>query len=304
MKRTVFLFIAFSVLIVGCSDEQRTLIRQFWAQKLGIAAPVTIPLTEEEDILTEEESVPEQEVSAPAPTPKKNRKKAASSLAIEVKEEAIPAYLFLSDTCPWCRKLKQQGFAAKFKRKHETDVNLKEYEVSNSSEGMREYSKMIRKYKLQGGVPLMIVGDTVLQGYSDDMLSRADEALQKELKKLNRTSGASGATSSLPAVLSITMDDEDIKTVAPQADKQQIKRYLNRVQEDNGEMLNSMGQMFSPAVRNQAMLIASTYEQKLKDLAAKSRSYKAFESAAQKIEAEQQQQIDKLVLLNIKHIRK
>lgn len=308
MKKTIFSLITISLLFAaGCSDEQRALIQQFWGQKLGKETPVTLPPIPEEEIVTVSENAPElapEVAPTPAAAPKKKRKKAPASLAIEVKEEAIPAYLFLSDTCPWCRKLKQQGFAAKFRRKHEMDVNLKEYEVSKSAEGMREYSKMLRKHKLQGGVPLLIIGNTVIHGYYDDMLARADAAVQKELKRLNRTPGSSAGAASQPAVLSIIMDDEDIKTVAPEADKQQIKRYLNRVQEDNGAMLSSMGQMFSPAVRNQAMLIANTYEQQLKDLAAKSRSFKAFETGAKKIEAEQQQQIDKLVRLNIGHIRK
>ena len=305
MKKTIFFLVAFSFFAAGCSDEQRALIQQFWGQKFGAQTPVTLPPIEEEEIVVDE-TVPGQtpEVApAPAPAPKKRRAKAPTSLAIEVEDAAIPAYLFLSDTCPWCRRLKQQNFATKFNNKHGADVNLMEYEV-NSSAGMREYSKMIRKHKLQGGVPLLIIGDTVLQGYSDDMLSRADQAVQKELKKINRTSGSSAKAANQPAVLSIMMEDEDIKTAAPEADAQQIKRYLTRVQEDNGEMLDSMDQMFSPAVRNQAMLIANTYEEKLRGLAAKSKSYKNFEQAAKKIEAEQQQEIDQLVRLNIKHIRK
>ncbi len=224
-------------------------------------------------------------------------------MAADAGGQEIKAYLFLSDSCPWCRKLKQEGFAAKFRQKYAGRITLKEYEI-HTPEGSQLFNKMIKKYKLRGGVPTLIVGDTALPGYSENMLARAEEAVEKESKKprlLQKTAASKAST--LPAVMSITMDDEDLHGVAPAKEMKQIKQYLTQVQEENGETLSSMNSIFNASVCNQAIVIVNTHEQKLKNLASKSTSFAAFKKSAATVKAAQEKQLAELMQKNAKALR-
>lgn len=230
---------------------------------------------------------------------------AASSFVAEPEadEDAVVAYLFLSDTCPWCRKLKQEGFAAKFRQQYAGSAVLKEYEI-HSQDGRQQFSRMTKKHNLSGGVPVLIVGDTVLPGYSENMLARAGEAVRKERQKqpaVKKT--AKKKENNLPAVIGIVMEDDDLQGVAPAKDMEQIKRYVERVQDENGETLGSMNAIFNHAVCNKAMAIVNVHEQKLKTLAAKSPSFAAFKKSAAAIEAQQQKQLNELMRNNTKSLR-
>ncbi|MCQ2411259.1 MAG: hypothetical protein MJ053_07420 [Elusimicrobiaceae bacterium] len=229
---------------------------------------------------------------------------ASSSFVVNPEDDGatVTAYLFLSDMCPWCRKLKQEGFAAKFKKKYAGKVVLKEYEI-HTAQGRQQFSRMTQKYNLSGGVPVLIVGDTVLPGYSQNMLERAGQAMEKERKKKRPSKKSSKKESNLPVVMGITMM-EDLQGVAPAEDLEKMKKYLERIQDENGETLNSMNNLFSPAVCNQAMSIVNTHEHKLKDLAAKSSSYAAFEKSAATITAKQQTQLNELMRKNAKSMRR
>lgn len=217
-------------------------------------------------------------------------------------ESAIPVYLFVSNSCPWCRKLKQEGFPAKFKQKYASEVIFKEYEV-HSTEGQQQFSAMIKKHHLKGGVPVLIIGNTVLPGYSPNMMARADEAMQKERGnkkyKVVKKKPVKKEEEKLPEVISISMDDETLKGVAPEKDLQQMQAYLEQMQDDNGEMLTSLNNLISAKALNKAMSITNTYEQKMRDLAAKSQSFASFKKEAAKLEAEQQKQIDQLIRTSI-----
>ena len=229
---------------------------------------------------------------------------AASSFVVNPEDDgqAVTAYLFLSDSCPWCRKLKQEGFAAKFKKQYAGSVILKEYEI-HTAQGSQQFNRMIKKYNLGGGVPVLIVGDTVVPGYSKNMLERAGQALQKERKKKRPSQKSSKKESNLPAVMGITMM-EDLQGVAPAEDLEKMKKYLERIQDENGETLNSMNSLFSPAVCNQAMSIINTHEQKLKDLASTSADYASFEKAARDVKASQEKQLNRLMQKNAKSLRR
>ena len=233
--------------------------------------------------------------------------KAASFVENPEEETAssIPAYLFLSDSCPWCRKLKQQGFPAKFRNKYAGQVTLKEYEIHTPA-GKQQFRALAQKHQLDGGVPVLIIGETVISGYSDDILVRAGQAVQKERKtgKYQTKKRTSKKEQNLPMVISITMEDEELAGVAPAEELQQMQAYLDRVREDNGEMLSSMNRLLNAKARNQAMAIANTYEQKMKELASASPSFDAFKKDAAKLEAEQQKALDRLVRSQMGKTRK
>ena len=218
---------------------------------------------------------------------------------------SIPAYLFLSNSCPWCRKLKQEGFPAKFKQKYAGEVVLKEYEI-HTQEGQQQYQAMIRKHHLKGGVPMLIIGDTTVPGYSANMLSRADEAVRKERgnKKYQVKKKPVKKEENLPEVLGIAMADEDLQGVAPEKDLQQMQAYLDQMQDDNGQMLNSLNGLLSAKALNKAMSITNTYEQKIRDLATKSPSFESFKKQVKVLENAQQKQIDQLLRTNINRAHK
>ena len=217
-------------------------------------------------------------------------------------EAAIPVYLFVSNSCPWCRKLKQEGFPTKFKQKYGSEVVFKEYEV-HSTEGLQQFRAMAKKHHLSGGVPVLIIGNTVLPGYSANMLARADEAMKKERGnkkyKVVKKKPVKKEEEKLPEVIGISMDDETLKGVAPEKDLQQMQAYLEQMQDDNGEMLTSLSNLISAKALNKAMSVTNTYEQKMRDLAAKSKSFASFKKEAAKLEAEQQKQIDQLIRAGI-----
>ncbi len=215
----------------------------------------------------------------------------------------IPAYLFLSNTCPWCRKLKQEGFADKFRSKYAEDVTLKEYEVS-SAEGQKKYRELSRTMELPSGVPLLVIGTTTISGYSEDILVRAGQAVQKE-RKSGRYKKTAPAKKEEPAgFISITMEDEELKGVAPAKDLKQMQAYLRKVEEKNEALLTSTTQLFNSEVSRKVMSIAHTYEQKMKRWAAKSPSFESFKQKAVQLEEEQQKEVDGLLRLSIDQIRK
>jgi hypothetical protein len=230
---------------------------------------------------------------------------AASFVAAEETEEAvsIQAYLFLSNTCPWCRKLKQEGFATKFRQKYAGRVNFKEYEI-HTPQGKQQFGRLIKKHGLSGGVPVLIIGDTVLQGYSADLMTRANAAVQKERKKARPVKKtAKKKEKNLPAVISITMEDEELQGVAPAQDMERIRQYVSQVQEENGETLSSMNNAFSLEVCNRAMAIVNTNEEKLKKLAAKSPTFASFKKSAAVIKAGQETQLNELMRKSTKSLR-
>ena len=116
---------------------------------------------------------------------------------------AIVAYLFLSNSCPWCRKLKQENFPTQFRQKYAGRVTLKEYEI-HTTEGRQQFSKLTKKHGLSGGVPVLIIGSTVVPGYSSNMMARADDAVKKESKNHPAVKKkAPKKEDNLPAVISI-----------------------------------------------------------------------------------------------------
>lgn len=234
-----------------------------------------------------------------------NSQSAAVSSFVAVPQEdkqAVKAYLFLSDGCPWCRKLKQEGFSAKFSKKYAGQVVLEEYEV-HTPQGRQQFARMRKKHNLDGGVPVLIVGEQVFVGYSENLLSRAGKALQKERQKAPAVKKVSKKKEQeLPPVVGIIVMD-DLKGIAPAKDIEQMKQYLEKVQDENGETLASVNSIFSAKVGNQAMAIINTNEQKLKDIAAKSPTYEDFVTSAKDIMLKQQTQLNALMSKNAKAVR-
>lgn len=293
MKKIIWMAVIIS-LLSGCSSgEQGSKILEFWTKQLAeVQQQVLTKQMANRELPAEWQAALEKKKAVPAPAAQ-GAKKAAESQPVEQVYQPIKAQLFLSDTCPWCQKLKNSGFPTKFKNKYAEEVDLKIYEV-NSKEGNREFYKAVKKYNLRGGVPLMIIGSSVIPGYSDNMMEIADEKVRIELKKRPMHEVPAG-----PAVVSITMEDDVIAGPAPEQDKEQMKIYLDKVREENEETLNTVRNTLSRAAWRETLTLITQTENKLKQIANKSTSYADFRKKSAVVEQQHQQQIEDLFRKNV-----
>jgi len=222
--------------------------------------------------------------------------------AVVAASKPIEASLFLSPTCPWCKKLKSEGFTQKFQRKYAGRVNLTEY-MLNTSENNNRYNRALKKHRLQGGVPLLIIGNTPIRGYSEEMMKIASEAAEKELKKHPVITAESIEENKGPAILEVFMEDENLPGPASDEDKEQMKKLILSLQEFNGEMIQSMEITFGSSVKKQAMTIAANTEKKLKAAAGKSKDFSSFYTQYEKISKQNQDEMNKLMRQNTDKIR-
>ncbi len=312
MKK-IFLTVFFTcILFAGCSPDKQAQIQLYWmdqafklVERLGpkgqkvlaqISSEQGMPLSPEGNIMTEIPVEPEEE-TAEAATPAVQAKTATPK-----RGQKLEAMLFLSPTCPWCKRVKSEGFPQKFRNKFEGRVNLTEYEVGSNPENNALYSRMIKKHNLSGGVPLLIIGNSHIQGYSPDLLQLASDAAEKELKKGNIVTERDLAAK-MPALLDVRMEDEEIKGPASAADRNIMKKMILKFQESNGAMIESIGYSFGPVVKNEAMALATRTEKSLRRAANKSTTLAAFKAQYEKISAQNDKEMNQLMLKNKDKLR-
>ena len=99
----------------------------------------------------------------------------------------VDAVLFTSPYCPHCRHLKLDGFPQAFKEKHQDKVRLTEYDLTQDANNVI-FSQTLEAYHLDNaGIPMLIVGETVLQGYPTQIGPGADAAVQKAIDNNEET---------------------------------------------------------------------------------------------------------------------
>lgn len=324
MKKTL-LFILTAVFLTACTTkEQDEKIHAFWAQqavkamssqlapyaqmaaaslaaKGDNAAFTTDQFSNLEDLeIPAELKTEEPKTSPTTPAKRKGKKQVAAKAQAPV--EKLTASLYLSPTCPWCNKVKKEGFTKKFNQKYGDLIVLTEYTLDNN-QNMALYSAAIKKHKLSGGVPLLIIGDTPIQGYSEQLLKIAGEAAEKEIKKHNLHAEEEFAANT-PAVLEISLEDENIGGTASAQDKEQMKKLILDMQDSNGAMIQSIGEAFGPVVKNQALEIAAKTEKQLKKAADTSTDFSAFFTQYTQISTQNMQSMNQLMKSNTGKIRK
>ena len=312
MKKLTFISLAaLFIFLTGCSPEKEAQINEYWenqgkqlSQRLG---PNVKRLFEQQprirrggsQLLTQEQQEELMQALTQGQQVEKsnnNNQKAAAK-----PPKPLDAMLFLSPTCPWCQRLKKEGFTRKFQDKYEGQIVLKEY-MLDKPENTTLYSQMVKKHKLSGGVPLLIIGGTPIQGYSEKMLEQASAVAEKEIKK-NNLQKLQSAAANTPPVLQVSMEDEVIHGPASAEDKKKMKRLLLSLQEADGEMIQSIGVTFGAVVKNQAMAQAAKTEKKLKAIADQSVDFASFKAQYDKIKAQHNQELDQLMLKNKDKIR-
>ena len=100
-----------------------------------------------------------------------------------VHADTIKAYLFYGDGCPHCADEKE--FFEEYLKEND-DVSLVKYEVWKSSENRELFSKVQDKLNYpKTGVPYLVIGNTVLYGYTDGI---TDEKIKKVIDEYRNDS--------------------------------------------------------------------------------------------------------------------
>ena len=123
---------------------------------------------------------------------------------------AVQAVLFTSPYCPHCRHLKQDGFPQQFREKHQGQVELLEYDLTEQANNVL-FFQTLKEYQLESaGIPMLVVGETILQGYPTQIGTGADEAVQKAI--------ANGETTRVPGLKPIEKAPAKAQTPAEPAE--------------------------------------------------------------------------------------
>lgn len=92
--------------------------------------------------------------------------------------QEVQAMLFTAPWCPHCQHLKADGFIEHFKKTN-PDIPLYTFETTDPSASIL-FHQVTQAYETKSeGIPLLVVGDTVLQGYPAQISTGVEDALQK-----------------------------------------------------------------------------------------------------------------------------
>lgn len=154
----------------------------------------------------------------------------------------VQAVLFTSPYCPHCRHLKQDGFPQQLREKYNGTVELLEYDLTENANNVL-FSQTLSSYQLESaGIPMLVVGETVLQGYPTQIATGADEAIRNALANGEKTHIpglkplASSAEASAPATdaaqtevpsASQTPGDAPAPSAGAQAQEAQLQAHEN-----------------------------------------------------------------------------
>ena len=96
--------------------------------------------------------------------------------------EPVEIQVFTSPYCPHCRHMEQDGFVEAFAAKHKDEVSVTHYDVTENGGNIIFLQVLKEKGVNSAGIPAMVIGDEVLQGYPRSIGSRSEEVLQQLLQ--------------------------------------------------------------------------------------------------------------------------
>lgn len=104
--------------------------------------------------------------------------------ALPVKaQEPVEVMVFTSPYCPHCRHMEQDGFLEQFAAKHPGQIRITRYDVTQNGGNIIFLGVLQEKGIGSAGIPAMVIGDEVLQGYPSSIGKRSEEVLQKILRQ-------------------------------------------------------------------------------------------------------------------------
>lgn len=96
--------------------------------------------------------------------------------------EPVEVLVFTSPYCPHCRHMEQDGFVDAFAAKHKGEITVTRYDVTQDAGNIVFLQILKEKDVKSSGIPAMVIGDDVLQGYPRSIGSRSEEVLQALLQ--------------------------------------------------------------------------------------------------------------------------
>ena len=296
MMKKYFLFLpVIALLCCACtSKEQDQKIQLFWLQQMATVSQKMLPGQMSKLAAMQAKTLGTKKANLPtSKSPVRTEAKVSSPLK---------AMLFVSPQCGRCQRLKKDGWAEKFREQYDGQIILTEYDLSVPQNEELLHS-MMRKHKMNRiGYPAFFIGSSVAHGYP--LAQQAEKITQKELAAFIRNNPSMAAPKPLPQIIEVTMDSDEIKGKAPQADLDRMKRAINAVQLSNQKTLTDIGTTFGESVKNKAMIITTETEQKLRDEATKAASFTAFFAKQKELISTQNQRLNQLMAQNTQNIRR
>lgn len=330
MKKFLYCLAAI-LLITGCTNkEQEEKIQAFWQeQKMAFLAehimksPMAagpslgsmnmpmdgnalnqIPLEQDLDniaaeiaanaSLAEQKPIPPDFTQTPPAQPQ-----ALNQQAPGKQVKPVNAYLIVSSSCPWSRKLRQENWPEKFRNKYQGQVNLIEYDVK-TPEGKEAVNKLVRRYKITSiGTPSLLVGGALVRGYP---LEEADAAVQKALARQNRKV-ARQSTQFMEIIMEDSAKAKVVNTKASESDRRAIQQALTAVEKSNQDFLTNVAAYFGENTKAQAFAVIAKTEKTLKEKAANSPNLKTYLAAQRALLGEQEKKLNQLIAQNANHVR-
>lgn len=281
MKKRFFIPFIICLFLTACSAEQRQQIFFFWLTQY---AQVQMKLLEKKF----GQIFPDQKENLSVPQKSGNKVKKVSA--------PIQASLFLSPSCGWCRRLKQEGWARKFKKKYEGQITLTEYDVSLPKNEKKLHDLMNKHNLKKIGFPVLFIGNSVVRGYP---LAEADAIAEKLIQE-------SGLPEKQiqPQIMEVTLDTEALPGIAAYEERKRMKRALEAVQLANQSSLTDMETVFGTSVRNRALVITAQTERKLKEAAEVAPNFADYYHKQVLLLAEQKNQLNQLMTQNTQNIKR
>lgn len=110
----------------------------------------------------------------------------AGASAYAEQKQPLEAALFTAPWCGHCQRLKKE-YLNEFKTLYKDTVKLVEYDVSQAGVNII-FNDTLAEYNVESaGVPCLVVGESVLMGYPDEIKTGADAAIHKALDNNERT---------------------------------------------------------------------------------------------------------------------
>lgn len=100
---------------------------------------------------------------------------------ISYSKEKINIYLFYGEGCPHCEELK--NYLNSLDNKEKSYFNIYTFEVWNNSTNqqfMKDSAKSLNKEV--SGVPFLIIGNKIFEGYNESMNAKIEKAIETEYK--------------------------------------------------------------------------------------------------------------------------
>lgn len=292
IKKYFLLLLPALFLLGGCSQEDRAKANNFWLGKLGKSAQKIAQTIENE-----------KPAKAIANIPVASRKELSPIPAEQIDTAAykpLKAMLFVSPNCGRCQRLKQDGWAEKFKQQYDGKIILTEYDLS-IPKNKELLHNMMRKHKMTRiNYPSFFIGSSVAHGYP--LAQKAEKITQKELAAHLRKNPIV-PQKPLPQIMEITMESDEIEGKASEQDLARMKRAFDAVQKANQETLADIELTFGKAIKNKAFVIITNTEKQLKSEAQKAADFPSYFQKQKAILAGQNAKINSLLQQNISQIK-